>query len=297
MAFLPKVSVVISTFNRKEKLKCVLKPLFDQTCPKNRYEIIIVDDGSTDGTDEFLKHFQKKFPNLIYLKQQHRGPAVARNLGIKNSTGDIVFFTDDDCIVPRDWIEKFIRVYERHPEVAGVGGYLEADEYMLKTNIFAKYESYMARTAYRTDRGKYIGGFECPAGGTCNMSYKKSVLEEVGGFDETYPVAAGEDADLKLRICLKDHKLAYAPIKVTHIQDYGAQRFIRQNIARGVGEAYFLKRWRGVLSDMGKKTQYGAALGVAPLLKMLKELRLDMLCLLLASTLARWRGRRKEKLS
>lgn len=295
--FLPKVSVITPTYNRKEKLKHTLKSLSYQTYPKNRYEILVVDDGSTDGTDSFLKRAKKEISNLSYFRQKKKGPAAARNLGIKNSTGEIIFFTDDDCIVPRDWIEKFIRVYEGHPEVAGIGGYLEADEYTLKTNIFARYESYMGRKVYRTDRGEHIGGFECPAGGTCNMSYKKSVLEEVGGFDETYPVAAGEDADLKLRICLKNHKLAYAPIKVTHIQDYGAQRFIRQNIARGVGEAYFLKRWRGVLSDMGKKTQYGAALGVAPLLKMLKELRLDMLCLILASTLARWRGRRKEKLS
>jgi len=277
MVFLPKVSVVIPTFNRKEKLKHTLKSLSYQTCSKNRYEILVVDDGSTDGTDSFLKRAKKEIPNLSYFRQQNKGPAAARNLGIGKSDGEIIFFTDDDCIVPRDWIEKFIHMYERHLEVAGVGGYLEANEDTLKTNIFARYESYMSRTAYRTDRGEYIGSFECPAGGTCNMSYRKSVLEEVGGFDETYPVAAGEDADLKLRICLNGHKLAYVPVKVIHIQDYGAQRFIRQNIARGVGEAYFLKRWSGVLSDRGKRMQYGAAIDVAHLLKMIKELRLDML--------------------
>lgn len=297
MVFLPKISVAIPTFNRKEKLKCALEPLFNQTYPKNKYEIIVVDDGSTDGINDLLKHFQKKFSNLIYLKQNHRGPAAARNLGIKKSTGEIIFFTDDDCIVPRNWIEKFVRVYQKYPGVAGVGGYLEADEYTLKTNIFARYESYIARIAYRTDRGEYLGGFECPAGGTANISYRKNILEEVGGFDETYPVAAGEDADLKLRICLKGYKLAYVPVKVTHIQDYGMQRFVKQNIVRGAGESYFSKKWSKVLGEKGKKAQYGAALDIIPLLKMLKELRPGMLCLFFLSSLVKLEGRWKEKLT
>lgn len=287
--FLPKVSVIIPTYNRKEKLKRALKSLSYQTYPKNKHEILVVDDGSTDGTDSFLKRAKKEISNLSYFRQKKKGPAAARNLGIKNSTGDIIFFTDDDCIVPKNWIEKFVHMYQKHPEIAGVGGDLEADEYTLKTNIFAKYESYMARTAYRTDRGEYIGGFECPALGTSNISYKKSVLEEVGGFDEIFPVAAGEDTDLKLNICLRDGKLAYIPTKTTHIQDYNLGRFIQQNIARGIGEAYFLKKWKKVLESKEDKKKYSAALDEQIILKMLKELRFDMLGLLLLSTIAkRW---------
>ncbi|GAI23271.1 unnamed protein product, partial [marine sediment metagenome] len=246
---------------------------------------------STDGTDSFLKRAKKEISNLSYFRQKKKGPATARNLGIKNSTGDIIFFTDDDCIVPKNWIEKFVHMYQKHPEIVGVGGYLEADEYTLKTNIFAKYESYMARTAYRTDRGEYIGGFECPALGTSNISYKKSVLEEVGGFDEIFSVAVGEDTDLKLNICLRNGKLAYIPLKTTHIQDYKLGRFIRQNVARGISDVYFLKKWRKVLNNKIKKKQYSA---VTIFLKMLKELKFSMLFLFLLSVIARRWGKWKQ---
>ena len=102
-----EVSVVIPTYNRKERLKDTLESLFHQTIPKDQYEIIVVDDGSSDGTEELVQVMIKTSPcSLRYFKQKNQGQAAARNLGIKNAVAEIIGFTDDDCIVDAGWIQK-----------------------------------------------------------------------------------------------------------------------------------------------------------------------------------------------
>lgn len=250
----PYISVIIPTYNRKEMLKKCLKSVLSVNYPKYRYEVIVIDDGSTDGTYEFLMEVAKEHQNLRILRQENRGPAAARNLGIRNAKGEILFFTDDDCVVPKDWIKIFLEVFEEYPEIAGVGGYLEAPNEILKSNIFARYESLMSEILYKPrSTGFYIGGVETPCVVTNNCAYKKEVLKEVGGFDENFSVAAGEDADLKLRICLKGYKLAYVPIKVEHYHEYTFNRFIKQTITRKRGDIYFMQKWSKYLEERRKK--------------------------------------------
>ncbi len=229
-----RVSVVIPTFNRGGTLRQTLTGLIVQDYPD--YEIIIVDDGSTDGTDDMV---MREFPSVRYLRQPNRGPAAARNVGIRMSSGVIVAFTDDDCLPPSDWLTRLVDGYTRYPEVVGVGGYLEAPAEVLKHNILARYERYVTREQYQARDEEVLGGFECPAGGTCNMSYRKSVLTEVGGFDEGFRYAAGEDADLKWRIVRQGYQLLYLPIRMVHLRPYTWQAFRKQQITHGRGAWYF----------------------------------------------------------
>jgi len=235
-----RFSVVIPTFNRQATLRQTLAALVSQGY--SDAEIIVVDDGSTDGTGDMIAH---EFPTVRYLRQANRGPAAARNLGIRESTGDLVAFTDDDCLPPRDWLTRLADGYARYPQVAGVGGGLIAPDALLTTSIFAHYERYIGRTVYAVGENESVGGFDCPAGGTANMSYRRAVLDEVGGFDERFPVAAGEDADLKLRICQRGHNLLYVPTWMIHLQEYEWQRFRRQCYVRGIGRNYFESKHGG----------------------------------------------------
>ncbi len=103
----------------------------------------------------------------------------------------------------------------------------------------------MTREHYGACDEEVVGGFECPAGGTCNMSYRRAVLLAVGGFDEGFRYAAGEDADLKWRICRTGARLLYVPIKVTHLQPYTFGSFRRQQIIRGRGAVHFERKHFG----------------------------------------------------
>ncbi len=229
-----KFSAIVPTYNRVITLRQTLAALVAQDY--RDYEITVVDDGSSDGTPEMIA---TQFPSVRYFYQQNRGPAVARNRGIRESSGDIIAFTDDDCLPPRDWLTRLADGYTRYPDAMGVGGGLIAPENVLAQNLFAQYERYLSRTVYSVGAQEYLGGFECPAGGTANMSFRRTMLDQVGGFDERFPVPAGEDADLKLRVCQRGHRLLYVPTWMIHLQEYSWRRFYRQCYVRGVGRNYF----------------------------------------------------------
>lgn len=244
-----RFSVVIPTYNRQATLRQTLMAVMREQAIE--YEIIVIDDGSTDGTREMIA---AEFPGVHYIRQANRGPAAARNQGIHVATGEFIAFTDDDCVPPPNWLSSLADGFDRYPSVIGVGGYLEAPDDVLKTNRWAQYEQYVARAFYRVNAGEYLGGYECPAGGTNNLAYRRAALLHIGGFDETFPYAAGEDADLKLRLCQTGAQLLYVPVKVTHLQDYTAAGFKRQAYFRGKGRVCFDDRhgpppahWRVIL--------------------------------------------------
>lgn len=235
-------SVVIATYNRQTLLVQCLDALFNQTFSQNQYEVIVVDDGSRDDTIEYLKSLSPPV-SFKFLQQKHRGPAAARNLGIKHAQGKIIAMTDDDCVPPREWLEKLADGFKRYPKVTGVSGYQEAPQGILKTNLIAQYESYQSRELYGQKEKEVAGGLETPGGVTNNVAFRKSVLDEIGGFDEGFPVPAGEDADLKKRIADCGHQLLYIPLKVEHQQEYSLGRFLHQQYVRGIGSRFFRKKW------------------------------------------------------
>lgn len=229
-----KFSVVVPTFNRKSLLRQTLASLLMQEY--SDYEIVVVDDGSTDGTHEMLSN---EFRSVQCLAQDRCGPAAARNRGIQQSHGEVLAFTDDDCVVPRDWLARLADGYARYPKASGVGGFLQPPDKVLETSALARYETFIAQRVYHVSKQEYFGGFECPAGGTNNMSYRREALDSVGGFDESFACAAGEDADLKYRLCQKGAQLLFLPVRVTHMQSYIWESFKRQAFTRGRGRAQF----------------------------------------------------------
>lgn len=235
------ISIIIPTHNRRDILRRCLAAATSQDYPN--FEVIVVDDGSTDGTGEMVR---REFPAVRYIRQEpNRGPAAARNRGIEAASGEIIAFTDDDCLLPPDFLSRLANGYRRYPEVAGVGGYLEAPDALLQTNPFARYEAYVTHQVYHAGPEEYLGGFECPAGGTNSMSYRKAVLLEVGGFDESFPYAAGEDADLKWRVVQRGYRLLYIPVKVIHLQPYTFRSFWYQHMRLGRGAVHFEQKYLG----------------------------------------------------
>ena len=245
-------SIVLATYNRRALLSECLSALFNQTFPHDQYEVIVVDNGSTDGTIEYLQQLESQtlaerynVAFSFFRLKDNPGPAVARNRGIKVAEGEFVAMTDDDCVPPLNWLERLKDGFDRYIDVVGVSGYQEAPPRVLSKNPIAKFERYQTRAVYGAKDLEIVGGWESPAGVTNNVAFKRNVLLEVGGFDESFPVPAGEDADLKKRITDRGYQLAYLPIRVEHRQEYSLRRFLRQQYVRGIGGRHFRSKWEG----------------------------------------------------
>lgn len=182
---IPYVSVVIPAYNSGATLRDTIKACLAQDYPKERMEIIVVDDGSHDNT----KKITESFP-VTYIFQKKKGPASARNNGWVHSRGEVICFTDSDCIPYNNWVSKLVQHFDREGVAAVAGSYaVDSSQYLL--DKFVHFE-----IRYRHSMmPAYINSF-----GTYNVLIKRSVLEELKGFNPAYSRASGEDSDLSYRI-------------------------------------------------------------------------------------------------
>ncbi|MBL8012392.1 MAG: glycosyltransferase, partial [Candidatus Omnitrophica bacterium] len=185
----PMVSVVVPVFNAETTIAHVVQSLLSQTYP-GLTEVILVDDGSTDQTSEILK----SFPEIIYLKQNNAGPAAARNRGATESRGDFILFTDSDCIAHKDWMAQIVDGF-KDPRVGAVcGSYGIANpQKILAACIHSEiiYRHRIVMPVYPRAFGSY------------NVGIRREVFFCVGGFNEYYRQASGEDNDLSYKIINK----------------------------------------------------------------------------------------------
>ena len=115
---LPFASIVVPTLNRKSLLKNCLDSLFQMDYPSSAFEVIVVDGGSTDGTKEMI---ETTFPGTKYVLEKRRGRSIARNVGWKNAKGQIVAYTDDDCVVDKKWLKTLVSGFDSK-KIGAVGG-------------------------------------------------------------------------------------------------------------------------------------------------------------------------------
>ena len=116
-------TLVIPTYNKKEFLELTLTSLINQTYPTDKFEVIVIDDGSSDSTPELFSGTLTHFPfQLEYVKQENKGRAAARNAGIVKARGETIVFIDDDQIVPSHFLESHLRLHQQHQDLV-IGGY------------------------------------------------------------------------------------------------------------------------------------------------------------------------------
>lgn len=256
-------SVIIPTHNGSLTIGSAIESLLRQTISPENFEIIIVDDASTDATAHVVERYKAAYPSyhIRCLRfEVNRGPAAARNAGMRCALGSIFFFTDDDCEVPALWIENHAAVYARNPEVAGVGGWytplareLRESRYQLFIHVWYKF---LFRDAYGSLEGKNIifrGRSRFPAVNSGNLSVKKYVVGIVGGFDERFRAPGSEDVEFSNRVIQNELEMYYLPLMVTHHKDMGLSGLIRmaRNRIKGrlVHEHVVWLQWRNAPSD------------------------------------------------
>jgi hypothetical protein len=171
-------SVVICSYNRREHLVASVESVLAQTVPADRFEVVVVDNCSTDGTAEAIATLVDQHPNVNYLYEERLGLATARNTGWQAAQGTYVAFLDDDARAETDWLETAERLIERNPtDLCCVGGPIHPFYTSPKPSWWL--DSYEIRT--RGDVQRHLREGESFSGS--NMIWRKDVLSTYGGFD------------------------------------------------------------------------------------------------------------------
>jgi len=212
MTALLKVSVVVPTYNRRDVLLSrTLPAIFGQEFPADEYEVIVVDDGSTDGTSERLRGLKPKCA-LRVLEQPHRGPSAARNAGLQAARSDLVLFLDDDIVCGPDLLKQHVAAHAG-PEPVVVHGSI-----FLAPGTPASILRYANESWYRRyyDRLDSQAGLKWPKEVylISNSSLPRATLLACGGFDEGMP--AKEDYELGLRLWKMGVRFQYLPKAVAY---------------------------------------------------------------------------------
>jgi glycosyltransferase involved in cell wall biosynthesis len=207
------ISVIIPTHNRAKLLKETLFFLNEQTYPRHRFETIVVDDGSTDETEKMIRQIQGGLDyKLKYLKQINRGPASARNRGIKDASSPFILFIGDDIFPSKDLIEQHINSLKVNPEAA-VLGFVDWSREQEVTDFM----NYVAPNGFQFRYNTIKDPYDCDFKHfyTSNISLAKDWLMEES-FDEDFPYGALEDTELSYRLKKKGLRIIFNDKAIGH---------------------------------------------------------------------------------
>jgi glycosyltransferase involved in cell wall biosynthesis len=184
-AALPKISVVVPVYNGEATIRTCVEAILGLDYPRELLQTFIVDNRSTDGTRKVLDGY----PVTVLEEAKTQSSYAARNLGIRHSTGDIVAFTDADCVPERSWLRAIVNAIAP-ADVGGIAGAIEA------FRADSAVERYQASRAIRADRAYHHKVL--PFAQTANAAYKREVFERIGLFDPT--LIYGGDLDFSWRM-------------------------------------------------------------------------------------------------
>jgi GT2 family glycosyltransferase len=176
----------------------------------------VVDDGSSDGTQEALRELKKECPRGIKLhlhQQDHAGAGAARNTGFRAAESDLVVFLDDDCVPEAGWLQALLDA-PWEEGLGGVGGKIVSPS---QDGPIARYCRFIGMNEFPSGAGTQgLGSGEGSLNfiNTANCAYRRECLAAVGGFEPLFTGAGGEDHDLAWRVCLLGTRLAYCPESV-----------------------------------------------------------------------------------
>jgi GT2 family glycosyltransferase len=224
----PRVSVVVCSYNGEATIGACLEALSRLDYPD--YEVIVVDDGSTDRTAEIAAGF-----DVQLIRSDNRGLSAARNLGIEAATGEIVAFTDDDASPDRDWLRYLSHAFVCTDHV-GIGGpNVPPRDVETVERAVANAPGGPTHVLLSDEVAEHIPG--------CNMAFRRDALQAVGGFDQQFRIA-GDDVDICWRLQERGWTIGFCPAAVVLHRRRGSVRaYLRQQVEYGKAEALLERKW------------------------------------------------------
>ncbi len=249
----PRVSVVVAAHNAARTLDRCLQSLVDLRYPD--YEVIVVDDGSTDSTGEIARRYPFRL-----ISTPNRGVSAARNEGLRAATGEIIAYIDSDARADADWLSYLATTFITEG-VAGVGG----------PNLVPPEDNWLAKCVYRSPGGptqvmlddrhaEHIPG--------CNMSFLKSALDGIGGFDPIFTEAA-DDVDICWRLLDNGYRIGFSPSAVVwHHRRSSVKAYWRQQVGYGVSECMLEHKHPNKFNPWGHTFWAGRIYGPYPFFRL-----------------------------
>jgi glycosyltransferase involved in cell wall biosynthesis len=248
-AWTPRVSIVICAYNAERTMRQCLESLRRLDYPN--FEVIIVDDGSHDTTAQIAADF----PEFRLIRQPNKGLSVARNVGLRAALGELIAYTDSDCVVDPHWLAFMVRAMAEGG-LDGCGGpnYAPHEDGWIEGCVAAS-PGAPSHVLISDDRAEHLAG--------CNMLFRKAALEDAGGFDPQF-TAAGDDVDICWRLMDAGYVLGYCPSAfVWHFRRNTVKAYYRQQRGYGKAEAMLYFKYPERFNMLGQIKWNGTIPGVA----------------------------------
>ena len=226
------ISVVIATYNRPERLRECLESLTRSVFARDRFQVVVVDDGSLQPCLEITRSFEPEL-NIRCIRQENLGPAAARNRGVSESSSRFIAIIDDDCRTEPEWLSVVVRNLEAAPDVF-FGGRTPND---LSKNVYTLASQTILDAVYAfynsdEDDPRFFA--------SNNIALGRDRFVEMGGFDTAFPLAAAEDRDFCDRWRFRGWPMRFLPDAVVmHAHSMSLRGFWRQQYNYGRGAFYY----------------------------------------------------------
>lgn len=233
-------SVVVPVYNGATVIESCLDSLARQTVALDAYEIIVVDDGSTDRTAQTTASWAKAHPEvaLRLVRQAHAGPAAARNVGARAAEAPLLLFTDADCRAIPGWIEALLRGFDAPERPAGLMGTYLSDQ----TALAARFAQVEFEDRYR----RMVRTQSIDVVATYSAAFRRDVFLAEGGFDPSFPKANNEDVEFSYRLSEAGHRMHFVPeAQVYHRHADSWSGYARTKLGRGFWRTLVYRRHPG----------------------------------------------------
>jgi glycosyltransferase involved in cell wall biosynthesis len=267
-----EISVIICSYNRAKYIVEALKSLSDQSLSKARFEVIVVDNNSTDETETVCSVYMKENPDLqaIYLNETQQGSSFARNTGAKHAHGEFLVFMDDDAVANKNFLENILSFFESHPMAGGLGGriiplYIPFEPKWMShyvSSLVGNFDYSSSLTTFSEDKYPLES----------NMAVRKLDFDSIGGFNENLPGVkgtlriGGEGKDFFFRLKKLGKPIFYDPsVQVQHVVETSKlTREYMYRVASGIGRGERVRiREKGKIGFVLKMTEYLFKLGAS----------------------------------